>query len=184
MAKSLMLRRKIMPNTFRLPLLRLAGAAALLLTVGLAQAQYVWLDEKGVRHFSDRPPPSSVPANKVLKAPGKPSVTALLRDKPADVAAPAPGDARQASKPTLVDREAEYRKRAQERAKSEAKEAEEARNREAKSENCDNARRHKALLDTGIRVADVDEHGERRYITDEERTQRMARANKVMEACR
>lgn len=45
-----------------------AGAIAL-----PAQAQYVWLDARGVRQFSDRPPPPSVPDSRILKGPGKPS---------------------------------------------------------------------------------------------------------------
>lgn len=163
---------------------RLAGAVALLLTAGLAQAQYVWVDDKGVRHFSDQPPPASTPASKILKAPGKPSVSELLQEKPAEPAPDKPATAQQAHKPTLAERDAEYRKRAQERAKSEAKEAEEARHKKAQAENCDSARRYKALLDTGIRIADTDGHGERRYISEEERAQRAARADKVIEGCR
>jgi type IV secretory pathway VirB10-like protein len=183
MAKSLQLRKKSMPTK---PVIRLAGAAALLLTTCLAQAQYVWVDDKGVRHFSDQPPPASTPASKILKAPGKPSVSELLQEKPAE---PAPEKAaaassQQAHQPTLAERDAQYRKREQERARSEAKEAEEARHKKAQAENCDSARRYKALLDTGIRVADADEHGERRFISDEERAQRVAKANKVIEGCR
>jgi hypothetical protein len=166
--------------------LRLAGAAALLLTASLAQAQYAWVDDKGVRHFSDQPPPPSTPANKILKAPGKPSVSELLQEKPAEAApekAPA-ASSPQAHQPTLAERDAQYRKRAQDRAKSEAKEAEDARHKQAQAENCDSARRYKALLNTGIRVADADEHGERRFISDEERAQRAAKADKVIEGCR
>jgi type IV secretory pathway VirB10-like protein len=168
------------------PVIRIVGAAALLLATGLAQAQYAWIDDKGVRHFSDQPPPASTPGNRIVKAPGKPSVSELLQEKPAEAApdkAPA-ASPEQAHKPTLAERDAQNRKREQERAKAEAKEAEEARHKKAQAENCDSARRYKALMDTGIRVADADEHGERRFISDEERAQRAAKANKVIEGCR
>lgn len=46
------------------------GAGAIALP---ALAQYAWLDARGVRQFSDRPPPPSVPDHRILKAPGKPS---------------------------------------------------------------------------------------------------------------
>lgn len=171
----------MMPVRPHLP--RLLGAAALLLFAGLAQAQYAWIDEKGVRHFSDRPPPPTTPAAKVLKAPAKPLAAQPQQDKSAEPtaeAAPAAG----AGKPTLAEREADYRKRAQERAKVEQKEAAEAQHRQAKAQDCHNARRYKALLDTGIRVSDVDEHGEKRYISDDERARKAAQASKVIEGCR
>src|SRR5205823_1792862 len=51
-----------------------------------AQAQYVWLNERGVKQFSDMPPPASVPENRILKSPGaaprseSPAATASLND--------------------------------------------------------------------------------------------------------
>jgi hypothetical protein len=32
-------------------------------------AQYIWLDEKGGKLYSDTPPPPSVPKNRILKEP-------------------------------------------------------------------------------------------------------------------
>ncbi|UUZ48461.1 DUF4124 domain-containing protein [Massilia sp. B-10] len=40
----------------------------MLMLVSLAQAQYVWVDEKGVKQFSDRSPPSNIPAKNILEA--------------------------------------------------------------------------------------------------------------------
>lgn len=57
--------------------LRVLGVAALLVA-GFAHAQYSWIapyswiDEKGVRQLSDRPPPPGTPADKILKAPQMP----------------------------------------------------------------------------------------------------------------
>jgi hypothetical protein len=50
--------------------LRLLCAGALALTSLLAHAQYSWLDDKGTRVFSDRPPPPGTPPSRILKAPG------------------------------------------------------------------------------------------------------------------
>lgn len=68
------------------PLLRRAAAAALLFAAGLAQAQFVWVDPKGVRHYSDQPPPPGTPPARILKAPGLPAISA----QPATPAAAAP----------------------------------------------------------------------------------------------
>jgi hypothetical protein len=162
---------------------RLFCTAALLLCAGLAHAQYAWVDEKGVHHFSDRPPPPSTPADKILKAPGKSALTEPVQEgqpdaKPADDTKPA------GAKPTLAEREADYRKRAQERAKEEKKAAEDTRHKQAQAESCDNARRYKGLLESGIRVADTGENGERAYMSDDERAHRLAKASAVLDTCR
>lgn len=70
------------------PLLRRLAAVALLFTAGLAQAQFVWIDPKGVRHYSDQPPPPGTPPARILKAPGLPAASAQAA--PAPRPAPAP----------------------------------------------------------------------------------------------
>jgi type IV secretory pathway VirB10-like protein len=171
-----------MNTSFRAHLPRLFGLAALLLA-SLAHAQYAWIDAKGVRHFSDRPPPPSTPADKILQAPGKPSVAELLQE-PAATPAAQGSAAKPASSPTLAEREADYRKRAQQRAKEDQKQAEEAQHKQAQLENCENARRYKALLDSGVRVADTAADGGRTFISDEERARRQAQSSAVLASCR
>ncbi|MBS0307625.1 MAG: DUF4124 domain-containing protein, partial [Proteobacteria bacterium] len=38
-----------------------------------AMAQYIWLDDKGVKQYSDTPPPASVPKKRILKEGGMPT---------------------------------------------------------------------------------------------------------------
>ncbi|HEU4850995.1 MAG TPA: DUF4124 domain-containing protein, partial [Telluria sp.] len=65
--------------------------AALLLATASAAAQYVWVDAKGARTYSDRPPPPEVPANKILKAPrGMQQIMAAATPPAAAPAAPTP----------------------------------------------------------------------------------------------
>jgi type IV secretory pathway VirB10-like protein len=171
--------------------LQLAAVAALLLVAGLAHAQYAWIDEKGVRQFSDRPPPASTPANKILKAPGKKPVAELLKpDVPA--AAPAAGPAAAPStaaasappaKPTLADREADFRKRAQEAAKQEQQAAEEARQKQLQAEKCNSARRYKDALTSGMHIADTTAKGDPTYMPDAERQKRLETANSILVTC-
>lgn len=163
-------------------LLRLLGASALLLFTGLAHAQYVWVDAKGVRHFSDRPPPPDTPTGKLLKAPPR-SLPPLVEatPQPAAPAEPVANSAR--PQPTLAEREADFRKRQQERAKQEREAQAEAERNRAKMANCKAARQDKAALESGIRMGTFDEKGERRFLSDHERASRLADANKALAGC-
>jgi hypothetical protein len=80
--------------------LRLLCAGALALASVLAHAQYSWVDDKGLRVFSDRPPPPGTPSERILKAPRGLESTAL----------PAPESAAPVI-PEWKKREAEFRKR-------------------------------------------------------------------------
>ena len=48
---------------------RLVLATALIACSSLAQAQWMWVNEKGVKQLSDQPPPPGTPANRILKSP-------------------------------------------------------------------------------------------------------------------
>jgi hypothetical protein len=112
---------------------------AMLLASTVAHAQYAWLDEKGVRQYSDQPPPTSTPASKILKTP-----RGMAR--PAEEAAtPAPAAAPAKAPPTLAEREADYKARmaAEQKAAADKKIA------DSNRANCDTAAKNKALLDSG-----------------------------------
>ena len=156
---------------------RLRGtfAALLFLAAAGAQAQYVWIEPNGTRQYSDRPPPPGTPANRILKAPGR----ALLPPAPVEQSAPAAKPA-----PTLAEREAAYRERTQQRAEQERKDEEESKKQRAMAERCATARENQAQLASGTRIAQYGQDGERRYLSDEERSARMARANQALQDCR
>jgi hypothetical protein len=148
--------------------LRLLCAGALALTSLFAHAQYSWLDDKGLRVFSDHPPPPGTPPGRILKTPRGLEPRAQAQD-----AAPAP-----------ADKELEFRKRTAQREADEKKAAQEAENKAARAENCDAARENERTLSSGIRVSRVDEKGEKVFLTDEERAQRLERARKTLTSCR
>jgi hypothetical protein len=165
------------------PLCLFAGAA-LLLFASLAQAQYVWIDAKGLRQYSDRPPPPSTPAAKIIKAPGSPAAAPLVdttepASAPADVQVPA-----KKGPPTLAERDADFNKRQQARAEQERKAADEAQRKQAMSEECASARQYKAQLEAGIRIADTAADGERAYIGEEERARRVGKIRRILDGCR
>jgi len=188
-------------------LLRRAVAAALLFAAGLAQAQFVWVDPKGVRHYSDQPPPPGTPPARILKAPGMPAISvqpatpapaartappvptnpagAATASTPADPDAAASGAKPGAKVPqTLAEKDADFRKRLKESQEAELKAQEQARIAAQKTEHCGEVHRARQMLDSGIRIADVGADGQKRYLNDAERAQRSARANAMAAECR
>jgi len=160
--------------------LRLLIASVLLLGSGLAQAQYSWIGENGVRHFSDRPPPPSTPAHKILKTPGR---MAAIPPAPAPEA-PATAPAALKAAPTLAEREADYQERMKKRAEQDKKDAQQAERQRDIAQRCALARSAKAQVESGVRIRDVDATGQSRIATDEERAAQLAQANKILAECR
>lgn len=162
---------------------RLLAAAGLTLVVGLAQAQYVWIDAKGIKQFSDRSPPSSVPDKDILKAPGRSAVAIA----PGDPEQPAPASVAETAKkalPTVAERNVEFNKRVSDKAAGDKKLAAEAQAKAAKAQQCAAAREYKMQLDSGARIGTVTQSGERAFMSDAERATANAKANKVLAACR
>src|SRR5262249_4341212 len=88
---------------------------ALIASASPASAQWMWLNENGIKHLADQPPPASAPPNRILKAPPAqmPDLRKELNPPAADPdAAPAEAPAPKA-KPrlTLAERNADYNKR-------------------------------------------------------------------------
>ena len=138
-----------------------------------AFAQYSWIDDHGTRVFSDRPPPPGTPAARILKAP-----------RGAASAAAAPAEPAKAAAPALADRDADFRKRAAERDAGERKAAEDAQRQADNAAQCAAARRSEAALTSGVRITDMDDKGERVYVTDDEKARRLAQVRRVLTSCR
>jgi type IV secretory pathway VirB10-like protein len=162
---------------------RLLAATALMALASLAQAQYMWIDEKGLKQFSDRPPPPSVPLKHILKAPHGVPTAASLAVEPA-AAAPAPEAAKPKAAPTVADRNADYNKRVKEKAEHDEKEQAEAERKAALAENCARAREARQSLDSGARIGSVDKNGERGFLSDEQRAVESQKVNKALSACK
>lgn len=137
-----------------------------------AHAQYSWIDEKGSRVFSDRPPPPGTPASRILKSPGGLAPVA-----------PLPATAAEAV-PDWKLREEDYRKRNAERAKKEDVErVAAARQKSEHAAECEWARNAMTLLDRGRRLERTNKQGERELMSDEDRTNERARAQKILQSC-
>jgi len=169
---------------------RLLAAGALLVLSTLAQGQYMWIDEKGIKQFSDRAPPASVPLKNILKAPrGVASAAMGLATAPAGTMASDGGDAsadvkpKQAA-PTVAERNADYRKRARDKRESEQKESDERIAKAGQLENCERARSAKQSIDSGARIGIRDKSGERGFMTDEQRVVESTMIDTLLAGCK
>jgi len=112
-----------------------------------------WVDSNGKVHYSDQPPPTGVEAT-------------TLRTARPPVSAPA------ASK-SYAEREAELKKARQSEAEAAERAAEQQSNTEIEKSNCTTAQQALRSLQQGGRIVEYDEKGERRYLGDDERQQRI-----------
>ncbi len=153
-----------------------AGALAAAFAMPAA-AQWAWRDESGRTVYSDRPPPASIKSDQILRQPSGGSQSY----------APAPGqntaspegkaDAKDASKgpKTLAEREQEFRKRMQESAEAEKKQADEQSRNAQKAAECERMRGYLRALEDGQRIARTDAQGNREFLDDAARAKEVSR---------
>ncbi len=138
-------------------------------------AQWQWVDSTGRKVFSDTPPPAGTPEKNILKAPGA-RVAATPR---APVAASAPAQATSTAavspKPSGRDEQLEAKKRQAEEAEQAKRKAEAEKVAKARADNCERAKRAKATLDSGIRIATTNAKGEREIMDDKARSEEAKR---------
>ena len=161
------------------------SAVALMLGLGVtaAHAQYIWLNDQGVKQFSDMPPPASVPKNRILKSPSgeRPAPAA-----PADAPAPAAGaksNDKDRSQMTTAELEADYKKRKMAQAKDEKKAADEQQAAADKAKNCEATRAYARTLESGDRVTKMDKNGEKSFVSDEQRARDLQEAKSRLAGC-
>jgi hypothetical protein len=150
-------------------ILRFVACAILACGCSNALAQHVWLDVKGVKQYSDMPPPPGTPASRVLQSPG-PRAAAPAVDQPAA--------------PSVAERNAAFEKRRIEQAERETKDAEQARMAADNARNCDQARAYQRTLANGNRIARLDKNGDRAYLTEQDRAQETATVQKALAQCK
>lgn len=149
---------------------------------GGAMAQYVWLNDKGVKQYSDTPPPASVPNSKILKSPNG-SAQANTPAKTVEETA-AEGDAAKKAPQTIAEKNADFNKRKMAQAEKDKETEQKAKLAADKKKNCEQASNYKRVLDSGQRISRMDKSGERSYMSDEERAQETHNTNRVMEECK
>ncbi len=152
--------------------------AAVLATVSpSALAQWKWKDGKGQVHVSDLPPPRDIPEKDVLQRPSESARRAAATAAAQASAASAPAAA--AAKPR-VDPELEARRTRLEQEQKAKDKAADDRLSAQRAENCQRARQQLAGLDSGMRLARVNEKGEREILDDKARAEEAQRARQVI----
>jgi Domain of unknown function (DUF4124) len=168
-----------------------------------AMAQYVWLDAAGRKVFSDQPPPSSIPAKRVLQQPGKPSMsssnstsanndsaTKAEEDDPANPKTQAKAAAKEAAekasgivkKSAEKDKDLEAAKKKLDLEAAAKKKTEEEAREASKADNCSRAKQAKMTLDSGLKIGTVNAKGEKTVMDDAARTVETKRIEGIMAA--
>lgn len=127
-----------------------------------AHAQWLWRDKAGQINASDRPPPRDIPEKDILARPAPEVRRVFSPAAPASAASAAAPLAR----PPAGDAQLEARRRTAEQEQAVRAKAEEDRNKVQRADNCRRARGHLAALETGQRIARVNEKGEREVLDD------------------
>lgn len=162
-------------NLPRVTLLALICAA----TPVVALAQWQWVEKDGRKVFSDQPPPSSIPAKDILRQPGGKAPAAA--DAPKATAAPASAAAA-VNTPKLsgLDKELAEKKKRTAAAEAEKKKAQEEEHAKVRADNCARAKRAKAGLDSGMRIARANDKGEREFLDDAQRAAEAKRTDMII----
>ena len=137
-----------------------------------ADAQWRWRDASGRVTASDLPPPREIPEKDILQRPGGARAQAPAAPAATASAAPAPASA--------VDKELEARKKAADQQQQAKAKAEEQRLAAVRAENCSRARSHLANLESGQRLARLNDKGEREYLDDKTRADEARRAREII----
>jgi hypothetical protein len=160
-------------------LLAMSGAVA------SAFSQYVWLNEHGIKEFSDIAPPSSVPQERILKQPHGASWVA-----PPVAPAPPPGAASEDSSAadktpmTTAEKNTDFNKRTLAKADKDKKAEEDAKRQASVVDTCARAASYLNSLKSGIRIATTASNGERSYLTDQDRATEEAQTQSVVDSCK
>jgi hypothetical protein len=175
----------LLPGTTMKKIGFVSVAFATLFAAGAASAQFVWLDEKGVKQYSDMPPPPSVPKSRILKGLSKEARAA----NPADAAVSdnkdkAPTANADKQPMTTAERNAEFQKRRTEQAEKEKKAAEQEKLAADKEKSCERAREYQRTLESGVRITRSDKDGERTFVSDEERARELRDTRTLLQECK
>ncbi len=132
---------------------------ALLVTLPAAAQVYSWRDKDGNIHYSDVPPPSG--ATKTLPGSARPPTSTTETGTPPATAPKGPKSA--------ADMELEFRQRRATEAEAQAKAEKEKSEAAALEKNCNHARAQLAALESGQRIARMNDKGEREYLDNNTR---------------
>ncbi|MGA8862292.1 MAG: DUF4124 domain-containing protein [Gallionella sp.] len=118
-----------------------------------------WIDDQGRVHYSDQPPPPDVQA-KTLGSPSAASASGVAGT----------------GEPTFVEQEAALKRTQQADQAAAAQAAQKQAAADALKANCNSAQQNLRNLQSGVRISDVNASGERYFLDDSQRQQRIDKA--------
>lgn len=142
-----------------------------------AVAQWKWRGVNGQIQYSDLPPPPGVSDKDILQRPG----SNTLRGAPL-AAAPASAASAPLLAPKVMEPELDAKRKKAEQEQAEKIKADEQRVAAAKADNCKRAREQMRALDSGMRMARINEKGEREVMDDTMRAAEMKRAREMVDS--
>lgn len=147
-----------------------------------AAAQWKWRDKNNQVQYSDTPPPPGIPEANILQRPAAVNRRAVVVAPAASVAAQAAASAPGLPAPKAVEPEleAKLRKEEQEKAAKAKVEADKLAAQEA--DNCARARSQLRVIDEGLRIARVNDKGEREVLDDKGRAEESSRNRAIVAA--
>lgn len=135
---------------------------------------YEWKDASGKTHYSDRPP---------VGVDAKPTQFSTGQRRASPPTPSTPGDTKQAPQ-TWTERLKQMNERQRESDKQKAEADQKTKDEKLQQEACDEAKRQKAMLESGQRVRSVDENGESVVLDDAGRAEAIERLDQGIErAC-
>lgn len=130
-----------------------------------------WVDANGQVHYSDGPPPPNANKQKILKKTSS------------DTSASSGDDSAASSAPkTTAEREAELKRAQQEKKAAADKAAKQQADAEAMKEHCAALKSNLMAMQQGLRIVQFDADGNRSYMDDQQREQRMAKIQQDISA--
>lgn len=148
----------------------------LLVTPSAFAVQWKWVDAQGVVHYSDQPPPPTVPARNILQRPHRPVSTE-------PVANPANAASTQVTKPaasSALEKKIAEKKAAEQAAQEQAMARQQQELALQNQQNCLQAQRELQILDSGQRMMQIDAQGQRVFMDDAQRAAERARVSALI----
>ena len=132
-----------------------------------AMAQFVWLDDKNVKHYSDLPPPPSIPNTRILNMSNTPTQASLTKPP----------------SPTLAEQDKAFQQRRIEKLQQNQASEQKAKQAANQAANCALARTNLRLLESEARIAQTSPNGQSVMIDAQQRAQQSAQNQEILRLC-
>ncbi len=163
---------------------KLLSGFTLLMFMQTVCAQYAWINEQGVKQFSDLPPPKNTPKDKILREPHgrviRPSVESSSNENNTEK-----NEIDKIEKPKSIGSQIEeLNKRRIAKEEAIKKEADEKQQKNDHKKNCDRAKNYKQTIDEGFQIMSRSAEGERVPLDEKQRGKELREVKKFLDDCK